>query len=217
MNLSIEFFIDTSLYHITKSSTTINHLYNTQAYNIREPKKGEIHMKEIYEQYLKQNQNNNFQGYNDPYCNRPSVLPPGCWEKCIELSDHGPNPYVVNIHKAAEQNYYYRVALWTGEHLQLTVMSINPRDDVGLEVHPDVDQFIRIEEGQGIVMMGDSPNNLYFQEKVYEDYVILIPAGKWHNLINTGCTPLKIYVIYAPPEHPRGTIHKTKADAEEHD
>lgn len=175
-------------------------------------------MKEIYEQYLKQSQNNtsmnnNFQRYIDPLCNRPPVLPPCYWEKCIELRDYGPNPYVVNIHKATEQNYFYRIALWTGEHLQVTLMSINPREDIGLEIHNDFDQFIRIEEGQGIVMMGNSPNNLFFQEKVYEDYAILIPAGTWHNLINTGCTPLKLYSIYAPPAHPHGTIHRTKKDA----
>ena len=93
-------------------------------------------------------------------------------------------------------------------------MSINPRDDIGLEIHYDVDQFIRIEEGQGLVLMGDSPDNMYFQERVYDDYVILIPAGKWHNIINIGCTPLKLYSIYAPPEHPHGTVHKTKEDAE---
>lgn len=133
---------------------------------------------------------------------------------CIPLNDHGPNPYVVNIEEATKQNYNFRVALWTGEYLQLTVMSINPGDDVGLEIHYDHDQFIRIEDGQGYVMMGDSPNNMYFQERVYNDYVIFVPAGKWHNLINIGCTPLKLYSIYAPPEHPRGTIHRTKEDAE---
>ncbi len=96
-------------------------------------------------------------------------------------------------------------------------MSINPRDDVGLEMHPNLDQFIRIEEGQGLVLMGDNRDNLYFQERVYDDYVIFIPAGKWHNLINTGCIPLKLYSIYAPPAHPpHGTVHKTKEEAEMH-
>ena len=93
-------------------------------------------------------------------------------------------------------------------------MSIKPGEDIGLEVHPTVDQFIRIEEGQGLVKMGDSKDKLDFQEKVYDDYAIMIPAGKWHNVINTGDTPLKLYAIYAPPEHPRGTVHETKEDAE---
>lgn len=131
---------------------------------------------------------------------------------CIDLKDHGPEPYVVNINEATKQNTNFRTALWTGKYLQLTLMSINPNEDVGLEIHYDVDQFIRIEEGQGYVLMGDSPDYMYFQERVYDDSVILIPAGKWHNLINIGCTPLKLYSIYAPPEHPHGTVHKTKED-----
>ena len=154
--------------------------------------------------------------YGDHCWDRPENNPE-YWEKCVDLTDHGPEPYVLNIEKATEQNYYYRRALWTGEYLQLTVMSINPGDDIGLELHTDHDQFIRIEKGQGLVMMGDCRNNLYYRERVYEDYVIFIPAGKWHNLINTGCIPLKLYIIYAPPEHPHGTVHRTKEDAEMND
>ncbi|HOE57497.1 MAG TPA: cupin domain-containing protein, partial [Bacillota bacterium] len=82
------------------------------------------------------------------------------------------------------------------------------------EIHTSVDQFIRIEAGQGIVKMGDREDRLDFQKRVYNDYAIFIPAGKWHNLINTGNKPIKLYSIYAPPQHPRGTVHKTKADAE---
>jgi mannose-6-phosphate isomerase-like protein (cupin superfamily) len=96
------------------------------------------------------------------------------------------------------------------------LMNINVGDDIGLEMHFDLDQFIRIEEGRGIVMMGDRKDQLDFRARVYDDYAIFIPAGKWHNLINIGRTPLKLYSIYAPPEHPRGTVHKTKEDAEEY-
>ncbi|TAH74848.1 MAG: cupin domain-containing protein [Anaerolineaceae bacterium] len=128
--------------------------------------------------------------------------------------DQGPNPYVTNIHEAALRNDTFRTALWTGEHLQLTLMSINVCDDIGLEMHPDVDQFLRIEHGQGLVMMGDSKDNLCYQQRVCEDYVIFVPAGTWHNLINTGNTPIKLYSIYAPPNHPHGTVHVTKEDAE---
>ena len=85
---------------------------------------------------------------------------------------------------------------------------------MGLEVHYDLDQFIRIEDGEGLVMMGDSEDNLRFERKVADDDIILIPAGKWHNLINTGCKPLKLYSIYAPPEHPHGTVHRTKEESE---
>lgn len=132
----------------------------------------------------------------------------------IELKDYGPEPYVVNIEEATKQNSTYRTALWTGDHLQLTLMSINVGEDIGLETHPDLDQFIRIEEGQGIVRMGDRKDSLDFQEEVYDDFAFIIPAGKWHNLINTGDKPLKLYSIYAPPQHPHGTVHETKADSE---
>ncbi|EYE88938.1 cupin [Fervidicella metallireducens AeB] len=132
----------------------------------------------------------------------------------IKLKDYGSKPLVVDIEKATIQNNNFRLALWTGRHLQLTLMSINPGDEIGLELHPDVDQFIRIEEGQGVVMMGDKKDKLDFKTNVFDDFVILIPAGKWHNLINTGNKPLKLYSIYAPVEHPKGTIHKTKKDAE---
>ncbi|SDE58860.1 Mannose-6-phosphate isomerase, cupin superfamily [Fontibacillus panacisegetis] len=131
----------------------------------------------------------------------------------IKLMDYGPNPFVVNIEEAAEQNNTYRTTLWTGEHFQVTLMSINAGDDIGLEVHPDTDQFIRIEEGQGLIQIGDSKDKLNFQAMAYDGYAIMIPAGKWHNVTNTGRSPLKVYVIYAPPHHPHGTVHKTKADA----
>lgn len=130
-----------------------------------------------------------------------------------QLQDYGRRPLVVNIEKVTEQNNTYRTALWTGKYFQVTVMSINVGDDIGLEVHPNTDQFIRIEEGQGLVQMGDAKDKLDFQEYAFEDYAIMVPAGKWHNLINTGTKPLKVYVIYAPPEHPFGTVHETKAIA----
>ncbi len=129
------------------------------------------------------------------------------------LRDYGPEPMVINIERATLQNNAFRVALWTGKYLQLTLMSINVGEEIGLERHPATDQFLRIEQGQGIVQMGDSRNDLYFQRRVFANDAILIPAGKWHNLINTGNRPLKLYSIYAPPEHPRGTVHRTKADA----
>ncbi|MFE5318387.1 cupin domain-containing protein [Paenibacillus sp. NPDC056579] len=131
----------------------------------------------------------------------------------ITLQDYGTRPFVVNINQTTKSNNNYRTALWTGKNLQVTLMSINVGDDIGLEVHPTTDQFIRIEEGQGLVQMGDSKDKLDFQEMAYDDYAIMIPAGKWHNVTNTGNKPLKIYVIYAPPEHPYGTVHETKAIA----
>lgn len=129
------------------------------------------------------------------------------------IRDYGMEPFVVNINEVTKQNKTFRTALWTGKHLQLTLMSLNVGEDIGLEIHPDVDQFLRVEQGQGIVKMGSSKDKLDFQRKVSDDYAILIPAGTWHNVINTGSVPLKLYSIYAPPQHPKGTVHKTKADA----
>ena len=128
----------------------------------------------------------------------------------MDLKDYGPQPLVINIDKATKQNTNFRTALWTGEHFQVTLMSINVGDDIGLEIHPDTDQFIRIEDGQGIVKMGKSKDNLEFQANARNDFAIIIPAGTWHNVINTGTKPLKVYSIYAPPKHPRGTVHVTK-------
>ncbi|RCW63903.1 cupin domain-containing protein [Saliterribacillus persicus] len=130
------------------------------------------------------------------------------------IKDYGPEPYVVNIEKVTSKNNTFRTALWSGKHLQVTLMSINVGEDIGLEVHPHLDQFIRIEQGNGLVKMGDTKQNLDFQRDVADDFAIVIPAGKWHNLINTGNRPLKLYSIYAPPQHPHGTVHRTKAEAE---
>lgn len=129
------------------------------------------------------------------------------------LKDFGANPFVININEATKQNNTYRTALWTGEHLQLTLMSLGIGEDIGLEMHPHVDQFLRIEQGQGITQMGNSKDCLNFQQYVCDDWAIFIPAGTWHNLTNTGNIPLKLYSIYAPPNHPFGTVHPTKADA----
>lgn len=132
----------------------------------------------------------------------------------INLKDYGADPFAINIKQATLQNNNFRLALWTGKHLQITLMCINPGEDIGLELHPNTDQFIRIEQGQGIVKMGDKKDNLDFQARVYDDFAFVIPAGKWHNLINTGNVPIKLYSIYAPSQHPKGTIHETKAIAE---
>ena len=133
------------------------------------------------------------------------------------MQDYGPEPFVINIEEATLQNNNFRTALWTGNHLQITLMSIEAGDSIGLEIHPNVDQFIRIESGIGLLQIGNDKNNLNFQRKVYDNFAFVIPAGKWHNLINISTTPIKLYSIYAPPRHPRGTIHKTKKDATNND
>lgn len=136
------------------------------------------------------------------------------YSKCKNISnDFGPNPAVINIEKATLQNDNFRTAIWTGKHMQLTLMSIKPGEDIGLEMHPHLDQFLRIEQGQAVVMMGYNKDNLKFKKKVNKEYAIIVPAGTWHNIINVGKEPLKLYSIYAPPQHPFGTIHVTKQDA----
>ena len=130
-------------------------------------------------------------------------------------TDYGSNPFVVDINKATLHNNTFRTALWTGKHLQLTLMNIPVGEDIGLEMHPDVDQFLRIEEGHGLVQMGHGKDHLYFQQPAYDNFAIFIPAGTWHNVTNTGNKPLKLYSIYAPPNHPWGTVHQTKAEAAE--
>lgn len=133
----------------------------------------------------------------------------------VEFPDFGPEPFAINIDEATKRNPYFRTALWTGDHLQVTLMSIGVGEDIGLEIHPELDQFIRIEEGQGLLKMGDRQDWLDFQTNVYDDFAFVIPAGKWHNLINTGTMPIKLYSIYAPPQHPKGTVHETKEIAEQ--
>ncbi|RIJ68821.1 cupin domain-containing protein [Rummeliibacillus sp. TYF005] len=126
------------------------------------------------------------------------------------LRDYGKNPFAINIASATKLNNTYRTALWTGKHLQLTLMSIEVGDDIGLEIHPHIDQFVRIEDGQGVIVMGDSKDQLTFRREVHGDDAFIIPAGKWHNLINTGNKPIKLYSIYAPVQHPYGTVQQTK-------
>ena len=133
----------------------------------------------------------------------------------VVLKDYGAEPTVLNIDDYTTTNDNFRVALWTGTKLQVTLMSIPVGGEIGLEQHLDTDQFLRIEDGQAKVMMGDTEESLPFIQAAEKDFVIIVPAGKWHNLINTGDQPLKLYSIYSPVEHPHGTVHKTFEEAEE--
>ncbi|QGF22680.1 cupin domain-containing protein [Raineyella fluvialis] len=131
------------------------------------------------------------------------------------MTDSGPAPYVVDIEAATLANTYFRDTLWTGTFLQMTVMAIEPGGEVGGEIHDDHDQFIRIEEGRARVVMGPAKDVFTLDQEVEEDWVILIPAGSYHNVINVGDGPLKLYSLYAPPEHRPGTRHETAEDARE--
>lgn len=117
-------------------------------------------------------------------------------------------PYVANIEEETLKNDFFRKEVFTGEHLQITVMSINPGEDIGIETHPTTDQFLRVEQGSGKAIIGGQ------EYEVSDAFGITIPAGMEHNVINTGTVAMKMYSIYTPPNHPVGTIHKTKADAD---
>ena len=129
-------------------------------------------------------------------------------------TDQGPKPYVASVSQKAMQNTNFRTALWTGCYAQMTLMCIPVCSDIGLEIHEDTDQMIRIEQGIALVEMGNCKNHPEFQEKVRTGDVVFIPAGTWHNVINIGKMPLKVSTVYTPPHHPAGTVHRTKEDAE---
>ncbi len=129
------------------------------------------------------------------------------------MQDNGPNPYVVNIEQLTLENENFRTAAWTGSNLQMTLMTLQPGEDIGLEVHEDHDQFLRIEQGTALVQMGISKSELKSWD-AEDDYAIFVPAGTWHNVTNTGKGALKLYSIYSPPEHEPGTVHVTKAEAD---
>ena len=131
-----------------------------------------------------------------------------------DLTDHGPNPYVLDIEAATVENANFRATLWTGPHLQLTVMSIPPGGDIGLEVHQGHDQFLRVEQGSGRVQMGPTEQEVTFTAEVQADWAIFVPAGTWHNIVNTGTEDLRLYTLYGPPDHVHGTLHPTQHDAE---
>ncbi|CAG1003809.1 putative monooxygenase [Anaerolineae bacterium] len=117
-----------------------------------------------------------------------------------------------NIEKKTLDNSYFREVLYTGPNSQLVVMSLKPGEDIGMETHGDVDQFIRVEAGSGKAVLNG-------KEHVLEDgSAVVIPAGVEHNIVNTSRTePMKLYSIYSPPEHPHGTVHKNKGEAEEYE
>ena len=122
--------------------------------------------------------------------------------------------WVGDIARTTLENETFRTVLFTGDHTQLTVMRLAPGEEIGLEAHPNLDQFIRIEEGQGRVELGTTRDRVEEAHEVGDDWAVVIPAGVWHNVINTGEGELKLYSIYAPPEHPPETVHRTKAEAE---
>ncbi len=131
-------------------------------------------------------------------------------------NDMGKKPWVLDIEKATIENDNYREAVWTGEYMQMVFMSLKPGEIIDLEVHHNHDQFFRLEQGEARIIMGKTEDELTFEEVVYDDWAIFVPAGYWHKVENVGDTDLKVYTIYGPPEHPAGIIHKTLEDTEDY-
>jgi len=115
--------------------------------------------------------------------------------------------YVQNIEKAAERNTTFRTVLYTAKNCQLVVMSLKPGEDIGAEVHK-LDQFFRIEEGEGKAVLDG------IEHRIQPGFAILVPAGTHHNIINGSSSSMKLYTLYAPPNHRDGVVHATKTDAE---
>jgi mannose-6-phosphate isomerase-like protein (cupin superfamily) len=123
--------------------------------------------------------------------------------------------WTADIEKATLDNDTFRTVLFTGEQTQLTVMRLGPGEDIGREAHHDRDQFLRIEQGRARLELGTAEDRVDETHEVEDDWAMIIPAGVWHNVVNTGEGELKLYSLYSPPEHPDGTVHRTKAEAEE--
>ncbi len=118
--------------------------------------------------------------------------------------------FFVPIEKETTENGYFRKVLFTGKHLQLVVMCLQGGEEIGNEVHPDVDQFFRIEQGEARFVLNNAEEHL-----ARDGDAVVVPAGTWHNVINnTRTAPLKLYTVYTPPQHPDGTVHKDKAEAD---
>ncbi|HEX8535616.1 MAG TPA: cupin domain-containing protein [Allosphingosinicella sp.] len=116
--------------------------------------------------------------------------------------------YVENIEEATVANEDFRRVLYTGKNLQLVLMTLQPGEEIGEEVHEDRDQFFRVEEGRGTVYIDGTPN------QVEDDFAVIVPAGARHNVVASSDRPLKLYTIYGPPEHRDGVVHKDKAQAD---
>lgn len=122
--------------------------------------------------------------------------------------------WIGDIEAATLANDTFRTVLFTGGHMQLTVMRLGPGEEIGREVHPHLDQFIRVEQGLARIELGVSPEQVRDSHELRADWAAIIPAGIWHNVVNAGEGELKLYSLYAPPEHPSRTVHRTKAEAD---
>jgi mannose-6-phosphate isomerase-like protein (cupin superfamily) len=129
------------------------------------------------------------------------------------IQDIGPQPQSFDIESATKKNTNYRSVAWSGRYLQVTLMSIPVGGDIGLEAHPETDQFLRLDAGSGRVQMGAAKDKLTFEKDVSNGWCVLVPAGTWHNITNTGKTPMQVYTVYAPTHHAADKVQATAAVA----
>jgi len=122
--------------------------------------------------------------------------------------------WVGNVERETLENDTFRTVIFTGDKMQLTVMCLAPGEEIGVEMHDHLDQFLRIEQGSGRVTFGPSADQVDEEHDVSDDWAIVVPGGVWHNVLNTGTGDLKLYSLYAPPEHAPGTVHRSKAEAD---
>ena len=122
--------------------------------------------------------------------------------------------WVGDVEQATVENTDFRRVLFTGRQQQLTVMRLAPGEEIGLESHDHLDQFLRVEQGTARLTLGRSKDQVNEEHQLEEDWAVVVPGGVWHNVINVGSDELKLYSLYAPPEHPADAVHHTKADAD---
>lgn len=122
--------------------------------------------------------------------------------------------WLADIEKLTLENTDFRRAVHTSKHTQLTLMRLTPGEDIGWEAHGHLDQFLRLEQGQARAEFGLSEEAVDESFEVSAEWALVVPAGVWHNVVNTGNTDVKLYSLYSPPEHPDGTVHVTKAEAD---
>lgn len=131
------------------------------------------------------------------------------------VTDNGPRPNAFDLEAATVSNDAYRTVAWTGKYLQVTLMSIPVGQSIGLEVHPETDQFLRLDSGRGRCVMGPAKDDLTFEQEVGDGWSIQVPAGTWHDVINIGDEPMRLYAVYAPTHHAPGAVQATAKAADE--
>ena len=157
------------------------------------------------EMLIRNEDNNHFEQHIN---NNEKTICSKCENKC--QNEHGGEVYYLNVEKTANRNRNFRESIWTGRYLQMTLMSIPCAEDIGIELHKDTDQYIRVEHGYALVLTGCDDKNLNNKQKLYTGDAVFIPAGVWHNIVNIGRCELKLSSVYAPPHHPKCTVQENK-------